>query len=406
MTEPAAPAHGSRWLALLWLALTSLLGMSTWFSGTAVLVPLRAAWHLSAEQSAWLTIAVQLGFVAGALLSALTNLLDVVPARLVLVVSALAAAAANAAFGHATQLPMALVWRALTGACLAGVYPPALKLMATWFRAERGRALGIMVGALTLGSAAPHLVRGLGEFAWREVVYATSWLALAGAAVALLLVREGPFPFPRARFDPSQAGRVLRDRGVRLACIGYFGHMWELYAMWGWIGVFLAGRFEAQGSGTRTAELWTFAVMAIGFASSWWAGGYSDRVGRTASAALAMVLSGACAIAIAFLHAAPLPLVLALALLWGASVIADSAQFSVMVTELADPAYVGTALTLQLSVGFALTVATLWLVPWLRELGGWQAAFLALAPGPVVGVIAMTRLRALPEAARLGGGRR
>ena len=380
--------------------------MSTWFSGTAVLGRLREAWQLTPTQGAWLTIAVQLGFVAGALVAAITNLLDVIPARHVLVLSAVAAAAANAMFGRASALPDALVWRALTGACLAGVYPPGLKLMATWFRADRGRALGIMVGALTLGSAAPHLVRGLGSFAWRDVVFATSWLTLAGAVVGMVAVREGPYPFPRARFDPSQAGRVLRDRGVRLACLGYFGHMWELYAMWGWIGVFLASRMAGpDGQGARTAELWTFAVMAAGFAGSWWAGVYSDRVGRTTSAALAMVVSGACAIAIGMAHAGPLPLVLGIALVWGASVVADSAQFSVMVTELAAPAYVGTALTLQLAIGFVLTVATLWLVPWLRDLGGWTAAFVALAPGPIVGVVAMLRLRSLPEAARLHGGR-
>ena len=401
-----ATAPRARWLALLWLALTTLLGMSTWFSGTAVLVPLREAWQLSPTQGAWLTIAVQLGFVAGALLSAFTNLLDVIPARHVLVVSALAAAVANAMFGRATALHDALLWRALTGVCLAGVYPPGLKLMATWFREDRGRALGIMVGALTLGSASPHLVLGLGDLAWRDAVFAASASTVAGALIGYTLVREGPYPFPRARFDPSQAGRVFRDRGVRLACIGYFGHMWELYAMWGWIGVFLASRMATpDGHGARMAELWTFAVMAIGFAGSWWAGVYSDRVGRTTSAALAMAVSGSCALALACFNTAPLPVVLAVALLWGASVIADSAQFSVMVTELADPAYVGTALTLQLALGFVLTVATLWLVPWLRELGGWQAAFLALAPGPVVGVFAMLRLRALPEAARLTGGR-
>ncbi len=406
MTLASSPAPRARWLALLWLALTTLLGMSTWFSGTAVLGPLREAWQLTPTQGAWLTIAVQLGFVAGALVAAITNLLDVIPARHVLVLSAIAAAAANAMFGRASALPDALLWRALTGACLAGVYPPGLKLMATWFRAERGRALGIMVGALTLGSAAPHLVRGLGSFAWRDVVFATSWLTLAGAVVGITMVREGPFPFPRARFDPSQAGRVLRDRGVRLACLGYFGHMWELYAMWGWIGVFLASRMAGpDGQGARAAELWTFAVMAAGFAGSWWAGVYSDRVGRTTSAALAMVVSGACAIAIGMAHAGPLPLVLGIALVWGASVVADSAQFSVMVTELAAPAYVGTALTLQLAIGFVLTVATLWLVPWLRDLGGWTAAFVALAPGPIVGVVAMLRLRSLPEAARLHGGR-
>jgi MFS family permease len=402
--EAAGPSV-ARWRALVWLALTSLLGMSTWFSGTAVIGPLREAWALTPAQASWLTIAVQLGFVTGALVSALTNLVDLVPARALMVISAIAAAAANTGFGMANGPALGLPLRFLTGACLAGVYPTGLKLMATWFRADRGLALGIMVGSLTLGSAAPHLVRGLeAAFPWRDVVLATSGLTLAGALVGGLAVREGPYPFPRARFDPRQAGRVLHDRGVRLACIGYFGHMWELYAMWGWIAVFLSDAL-AQKSAAAHAPIWAFAAIAAGFAGSWCTGIYSDRVGRTTSAALAMAISCACALAIGFLQHGPAWLLLAVAIVWGASVVADSAQFSTMVIELADPAYVGTALTLQLALGFTLTVATLWLVPLLRAHWGWSAAFALLAPGPAVGIVAMLRLRSLPEAQRLAGGR-
>jgi len=403
--EGSERAAAARWRALVWLAITSLLGMSTWFSGTAVIGPLREAWALTPAQASWLTIAVQLGFVTGALLSALTNLVDLVPARALLVLSAIATAAANAAFGMSSGPAIGLPLRFLTGVFLAGVYPTGLKLMATWFRADRGRALGIMVGSLTLGSAAPHLVRGLGAaFPWRDVVLATSGLTLAGALVGALAIREGPFPFPRARFDPRQAGRVLHDRGVRLACIGYFGHMWELYAMWGWVAVFLSDVLGRKGAAAQ-APLWAFAAIAAGFAGSWWAGAYSDRVGRTTSAALAMVVSCACALTIGFAAHGPVWLLLAVALVWGASVVADSAQFSTMVTELADPAYVGTALTLQLALGFTLTVATLWLVPLLHTRWGWTAAFALLAPGPAIGIAAMLRLRSLPEAARLAGGR-
>ena len=409
---PAGDQGSGRWVALTWLALTTLLAMSTWFSGTAVVGALREEWSLTPAGAAGLTIAVQLGFVAGALIASLTNLVDIVPARTVLVVSAIAAALANAGFGFADCAAKGLPLRFLTGVFLAGVYPTGLKLMATWFRADRGRALGIMVGSLTLGSAAPHLVRGLGSFDWHAVVFATSWLTAAGALVGLLAVREGPYPFPRARFDPRQTGRVLHDRGVRLACIGYFGHMWELYAMWGWIAVFLSDVLATHGSATAAtgaapslAAVWAAAVIAAGFAGSWWAGRYSDRYGRTRSAALALAVSGACALVIGPLASvAPTWVVLVVALVWGASVVADSAQFSTMVTELADPAYVGTALTLQLALGFTLTVATLWLVPLLRDHAGWPAAFALLVPGPIIGLLAMARLRSLPEARRLAGG--
>ena len=404
--DPSVTPTRSRWWALTWLAITTLLAMSTWFSGTAVVGALRTEWSLSPAGAAWLTISVQLGFVAGALLAAITNLLDIVPARRVLVVSAVAAALANASFGLAHEPSVGLPLRFLTGVFLAGVYPTGLKLMATWFRADRGRALGIMVGALTLGSAAPHLVRGLATLDWRQVVFATSWLTAAGAVVGLLLVREGPFPFPRARFDPAQTGRVLRDRGVRLACVGYFGHMWELYAMWGWIAAFLADVFASHGKpATSAPAVWSFAVIAAGFAGSWWAGDYSDRHGRARSAALAMAISATCALVIGPLaNLAPLWVVLTVALVWGASVVADSAQFSTMVTELADPAYVGTALTLQLALGFTLTVATLWWVPLLRDAAGWPAAFALLVPGPAFGIVAMWRLGKLPESSRLAGG--
>jgi MFS family permease len=385
--------------ALAWLALATLLAMSTWFSGTAVVRPLREAWHLSAGAAAWLTIAVQLGFVAGSLLAAFTNLFDIVPAKRVFWICAIGAADVNACFAFSRSVPMAIALRFLTGVFLAGVYPTTLKLMATWFVRNRGRALGIMVGALTLGSAAPHLVNGLGGIAWRTVVLATSALTIIGALICALLVHEGPYPFKRARFDPRQAGLVLKDRGVRLACFGYFGHMWELYAMWAWFLVFFddSARKYSGAANPHAASLATFAVIGAGFAGSAACGVLSDRWGRTRAASLAMVISGACALTIGFLFGAPPWIVLAVGLVWGASVVADSAQFSTMVTELADPAYVGTALTLQLGIGFALTVATIWWIPLLRDTVGWRLGFAFLVPGPVIGIISMLRLGASSE---------
>jgi MFS family permease len=396
-----------RWQALALLSVASLLAMSTWFSGTAVVRQLVAEWRLGGGEAAWLTIAVQLGFVVGSLLGALTNLLDVAPPRRVFVLGALAAAAANAGLVVSSGAGPAIALRALTGFFLAGVYPTNIKLMATWFARDRGLALGVMVGAVTLGSAVPHLVNGLGGLAWRDVVLATSLLTMIGAMIAGLAVHEGPSPFPRARFDPAQAGRVLRDRGVRLACLGYFGHMWELYAMWAWFLVFFAERMARQGAhdAQRLASLATFAVIGAGFLGCWGAGVLSDRWGRTRTAGLALAISGACSLGIGLLFETSPWLILAVGLVWGIAVVADSAQFSTMVTELADPAYVGTALTLQLGIGFTLTMATIWLMPLLRDVVGWRWAFAALAPGPLLGLLAMLRLGALSEARRLAGGR-
>jgi MFS family permease len=377
-------ASPARALALLAAAL--VLSMSTWFSATAALPQLRADWDLGGTAAAWLTIAVQLGFVAGALLSSVLNLADVGSARTVIVVGALGAAGANLALLAADGAAAAIPFRFLTGAFLAGVYPPALKLMSTWFVRGRGTALGVLVGALTLGSAAPHLVNGLGGLDWRVVVATTSALTAAGGLL-VLRVDDGPHPFPAAVFAPRQAGRVFRNRGVRLASLGYFGHMWELYAMWAWFAVFAADELFAS---ETHAALATFAVVGAGAVGCVAGGVAGDRVGRAETTVACLVVSGACALAIGHL---PAGLALAVGLVWGVAVVADSAQFSTLVTEHADQAYVGTALTLQLATGFTLTVATIWLVPLVVDAAGWATAFSLLALGPALGVVAMLRLR-------------
>ena len=266
--------------------------------------------------------------------------------------------------------------------------------MSTWFVRGRGTALGILVGALTVGSAAPHLVNGLGGLDWQAVVVVTSALTAAGGLLVLAGVREGPFPFPRAVFDPRQAGRAFRNRGVRLASLGYFGHMWELYAMWSWFLVFAGDELYAD----RTdAAFVTFAVIAAGGLGCVAGGIAGDRVGRPETTAACMAVSGLCALSIGFV---PHGLALAIALVWGFTVVADSAQFSTLVTEHADQAYVGTALTLQLAVGFTLTVATIWLIPYLVDAAGWGWAFAFLAAGPALGVLAMLRLRSAASTVR------
>jgi MFS family permease len=377
--------------ALGLLAVALVLSMSTWFSASAVLPQLRLEWELGTTAAAWLTIAVQLGFVAGALASSVANLADVHAARYVIVAGSLGAALANLGLLAADGPESAIPLRFLTGFCLAGVYPPALKLMSTWFVRGRGTALGILVGALTLGSAAPHLVNGLGGLDWQAVVGITSALTAAGGLLVLAGVHEGPYPFPPAVFDPRQVGLAFRNRAVRLASLGYFGHMWELYAAWTWFLVFAGEELYAD----RTdAALATFAVIAAGSLGCVVGGLAGDRIGRAETTAACMVASGLCALSIGFV---PHSVALAIALVWGFAVVADSAQFSTLVTEHADQSYVGTALTLQLAVGFTLTVVTIWLVPYVADGLGWGWAFALLAAGPALGVAAMLRLR--PSAA-------
>jgi MFS family permease len=387
-------AARGRWLTLVLMATTLVLSMSTWFSASAVLPQLRHAWDLSPGVSAWLTIAVQIGFVCGAVVSSLLNLPDVIAPRHVILGGAVGAATANGllhvAGGPAVGIPL----RFATGFFLAGVYPPAFKLMSTWFRENRGLALGVLAGAIVVGNGVPHLVNGLGGLDSRVVIYATSALTVMGGLIAEFAIKQGPYPFPTAKFDPRQAGRVFANREVRLATLGYVGHMWELFAAYAWFSAFFADSLQARGTPSGSAAAFaTFAFFAAGGPGSWFGGVLADRWGRPNTTTLMMAFSGSCSLLIGLLFGASPWLILAVALIWGFTVVADSAQFSTMVTEYADQAYVGTALTLQLAAGFTVTVATIWLIPLLQQALGWRWAFAILAPGPVLGVLAMLRLK-------------
>lgn len=399
-----------RWRALLYLSLAELFALSLWFSATAVLPALSIEWQLSDSGRAGLTIAVQLGFIIGTLLSALGNLPDIYSPRILMAISAAVGAIANGALAlWVDNLGTALALRVVTGICMAGAYPPAMKIMATWFHDGRGVAMGILIGALTAGSAIPHLISGATELPWRQTLLASSLLALMSCVIILVLVKDGPYRFPPARFDIRMAAAIFRERGLRLTCFGYFGHMWELYPMWAWIGVFLAESIQTRGANDYLGmhpSVAAFIVIAIGAIGCYIGGVVSDRWGRTTLTMAAMGLSGLCALLIGFTFGGPPGVTLAIAILWGVTVIADSAQFSTAVTELSQPAYVGTALTIQTCVGFALTLASIWMIPVVVSRVGWRWAFAVLGVGPFLGVAAMGRLRALPDSLKLAAGRR
>jgi len=397
-----------KWPTLLVLALAELLGMSVWLSASAVVPTLKTVWQLDESGQAWLTISVQLGFVVGAFGSALLNLGDRVPTRWLFSISAWLAALATVLIPIAATGPeLALPLRFLTGLFLAGVYPIGMKIMATWTKADRGLGIGLLVGALVIGTAAPHLIKAFGSLDnWQGVLYLSAGLAATGGALGAVFVREGPYRSPTPRFNWKQIGENARNREMALANLGYLGHMWELYAVWTWMPVFLLASFQKTGVSAMWAGVASFGVIAIGGAGSLLAGKLADRIGRTTITIVSLAVSGMCCLVVGLLFGGNPILLTTVCLVWGFAVVADSAQFSACISELADPLYIGTALTLQTSLGFLLTFVTIRALPTIVTWVGWEWAFAGLALGPAVGVWAMATLRKSPQAAKLAGGNR
>lgn len=410
-----ASSSNSARTVLIVLSLAELFAMTLWFTGTTVLPQLAQEWRVNVADAAWVTIAVQFGFVAGALISAIFNLSDVISASRLFAICAVAAAIVNGLFALLAieHRSAALVLRFLTGLFLAGVYPPGMKIMASWFQVNRGMALGVLVGALTVGKATPHALYGLQQLIgnalpWRWVVIAGSALALIAAALVVSFVTEGPYLAANPPFHLGQIGEMLHNRALRLANFGYFGHMWELYSMWGWLAILLAA---ANAHASRSVlETVSFFAISLGFLGCLWAGIAADRLptapagdhsanvksfrvrSRSRVTIIAMAASCACCLlaALAFDHFVLLVLI---ALVWGIAVIADSAQFSAIVSEVADQRYVGTALTFQTALGFLLTTVSLKTMALVASSYGWRLATASLAIGPALGMVAMWRLQ-------------
>lgn len=393
------PPDRRRWKVLSVMAVAIMLAMTTWFSATAVMQQLTQHLQLSESGRVWLTISVQLGFVAGALCSAFFGWADRFTGRRLMIMGSLAVALINLSILGLEHTSLVIIARFFTGFSLAIVYPPAMKLLSTWFNRQRGLALGILIGAITLGTATPHLVNALGGLAWEVVIASTSIFALLSGILVALFIHEGPYPYPNQPFNLKAAVHAFKNPAVMWITLGYLGHMWELYAMWAWFAIFYQFVLDhaAIANSGVLASVATFLVIAMGGVGCIIAGLTSDRFGRSSTAYWSLVISGTMAAVIGFTSAYPL-LVFLLALVWGISIVADSAQFSALLTEVAQGEYVGSVLTLQVALGYLLTVPIIWFIPFLVRHVGWGVAFFMLSLGSLGGAYAMKRTHALMSA--------
>ena len=391
--------------AIALLVAAEVLAMALWFTASATLADLVAETGMSPARAALLSSAVAAGFVVGALGIAITGLADRLDPRRVFAAAGLAAALANALpLVVAPDGALGVAARAAVGLCLAGVYPVGMKIAVGWGLRDRGLLVGLLVGGLTLGSAAPHLLAFLGGADWRTTTLAASALAAAGAAL-VLATSLGPHHARAPRFDARAATLAWSDVSIRRAFAGYLGHMWELYAMWAWIGTALAASYALRmdpAEAAPRAKLTAFAAIAVGAVLCPVAGAFADRVGKARLTVLAMAASGAAALAAAATFGGPAWLFAAVVVVWGAAIIPDSAQFSALVADAAPPDRAGSLLTLQTALGFALTVATVQALPSVVEAIGWRASFVVLALGPAVGIVSVLPLARAERAARRG----
>jgi MFS family permease len=391
----AAARSSSKLISITLLVLAEIAGMSLWFASAAILPDMVRESGIDPVRQAMLSSGVQLGFVAGALAVAASGLADRFDPRRVFALTGVLAALCNAALLIAPiGGTIAILLRFLTGLLLAGVYPVGMKIAVGWGTRDRGLLVGLLVGALTVGSALPHLAAYFGGADWRSVIVATSTLALVGGLL-VLLCGLGPHHARAPRFSTRAVVLAWTNRRIRLTYLGYFGHMWELYAMWAWIGAAAAASYGVllgEAEATRLAKLTAFLAIALGGLTCAPAGWVADRIGKAQVTIIAMALSGSSAIATALSFGGPIWLTFGLIIIWGIFVIPDSAQFSALVADAAPPDLAGSAMTLQTALGFALTAVTVQVTPLLAHAFGWPAILAGLAIGPVVGIAAMMRL--------------
>jgi len=385
------------WRALVWIGLSELCALSLWYSASVIAPELITIWELGSNSEAWLSASVPIGFVIGALFSSYFGVADRFNPRKVFAISAFLGALLNALLILVNSGFFGILFRILTGITLAGVYPIAVKMLSQWFPKKRGLAIGILIAALTLGSSLPHfVVVFFSSLSWKFVIICSSVLALLSAIIVTFMLEDAPVTSQKTPFSFKLIKKVMMNKPVMLANYGYFGHMWELYAMWTWLPGFLTASFIINSSETPHWFIALSSFMSIGIAGGIGCvvgGLISDKIGRANLTIISMVISAICSIVIGFTFGQSIWLTLIISMIWGMSVISDSAQFSAAVSEIAEVEYVGTALTFQMCIGFLVTIFSINLIPIIQRIIGWEWVFTILAIGPILGILSMVKYR-------------
>ncbi len=401
-----------KWVALIIMSISELMVMSLWFSASAIAPELAGIWGISGIGTLIVTLMVQFGFVAGALISASLGLADKINPRKLFAFSATMGSLFTVMFVflyHYFFIEMILML--LTGIMMAGIYPVAVLIVSIWFPARRGLALGIVIAGLTLGSALPHIILDLPFIReWEALLEFSSLLSLLGGAMVFLILHDNKKYVNAPKFKLDTIKLIIRNKPVMLANYGYFGHQWELYAMWTWIPVFILSSFSFYYTGSELlfmAGIISFSIIGLsGVIGSILGGLISDRIGRTLSTSIYLGISGTSAVLIGLTYGVMPYITVIVGIIWGITVIADSAQFSTAVTELSSDKIRGSALTFQMALGFLITVGSIYAIDILRTTVGWHWAFSFLSIGPLLGIISMMRLRYKNESSLMCNGKK